>query len=322
VCATPDAAIPPDAYSPGIVHVAPLAGSTASPSSTIRVTFDVDVTGITTSSFRVTTMGAEVLGNVLYDPGTRVATFTGAEGLPPSSEITVMLTAEISDPSSGRMLMPTTYMFNTSADTDPPAVVFTNPSNNAAGVSVGTTVAFTFSEQVAGIDGTTVDLIETASSQAVAGTVTYNMNTRIATFDPLDQLVPNLGYSGRLLAGITDLSGNALPAQSITFMTGPDFVAPNVRVTSPLANATNVAAGANIVITFDEPVADVTTTTFQVNAGAVAGTITMSNGNRIATFDPTANLPAASMINVTLSSAITDTSSNPLNAAAFSFTTN
>ncbi|MDQ3336683.1 MAG: Ig-like domain-containing protein [Myxococcota bacterium] len=324
VCATPDAAIPPDAYSPGIVFASPAAGSSASPSSTIRVGFDVDVTGITTSSFRVTQVaGAPVPGSVLYDPGTRTATFTGTEGLPPNTQITVMLTAEISDPLSGRPLMPTTYMFSTSADTEPPTVEFTTPSNGATGVSVGTNVSFTFSEQVTGIDISTVNLIETASTQPVAGSVTYNMTLRTATFNPLDQLVPNLGYSARLLSGITDVSGNALPTpQTSTFMTGPDSVAPNVRVTSPLNNAANVIVGTNIVVTFDEPVANVTTTTFQVNAGAVAGTITMSNGNRIATFDPTADLPAASTINVTLSSAITDTSSNLLNAAAFSFTTN
>ena len=78
----------------------------------------------------------------------------------------------------------------------------------------------------------------------------------------------------------------------------------------------------NIVVTFDEPVANVDTTSFQVNAGAVAGTVTMSNSNRTATFDPTADLPAASTINVTLSTAITDTSGNALAAFAFAFTTN
>jgi hypothetical protein len=319
----PDAP-PMDAYSPGVVFTSPAPGAVETPSTTVRVGFDVDVTGVSTSSFRVTsTAGDMVPGSIVYDPGTRIATFTGTDGLPPNNTITVSLTSDIIDPLSARALMPTTYMFTTGADTLPPTVVLTNPGSGATGVSVGTNVSYTFSEQVTGISITTVDLIETASAQPVAGSVTYDMNTRTATFDPLDQLVPNLGYTGRLLSGITDLEGNALPTpQTLTFMTGPDFVAPNVRVTSPLPNATNVIVGANIVVTFDEPVANVTTATFQLDGGAIAGTVTMSNGNRIATFDPAANLPAASLITVTLSTAITDTSSNPHGSTQFSFTTN
>ena len=320
----PDAAITPDAYSPRVVSMSPTPGSIESPSTSIRVGFDVDVTNVTGSSFRVTsTAGDAVPGTVTYDPVPRIATFNATDALPANNPITVTLTSEIIDPVSARALMPTVYMFMTADDTTPPSVVATNPQDADTGVSVGTNVSFVFSEQVTGVDVTTVGLIETASAQPVAGSVTYNMNTRTATFDPLDQLVPNLGYTGRLLAGITDVEGNLLPTpQTITFMTGADFVAPNVRATSPLANAANVLVGANIVVTFDEPVAGVSPTSFQVNGGAIAGTITMSNGNRIATFDPATNLPAASTITVTLSAAINDTSGNPLGATTFAFTTN
>jgi hypothetical protein len=145
---------------------------------------------------------------------------------------------------------------------------------------------------------------------------------RTATFDPIDQLTANRNYTAQI-AGVTDPANNSLTPMPFTstFQTGADNVIPAVRVVSPLAGATGVAVGANIVVTFDEPVMNVTSTTFQVNAGAIAGTVTMSNGNRVATFDPTANLPAATMINVTLSSAIVDTSSNPLATTAFAFTT-
>jgi hypothetical protein len=313
----------PDAYSPGIVFASPAANTVVNPDTNIRIGFDVDVTGVTDTSFGVTSIaGDPVPGVVLYDAGTRVATFVGIDRLPPNDQITVTLTSDIFDPQSARALMPTSYVFVTTDDTTPPTLTFTTPADGTNGVFVATPVLFQFSERVTGVDITTVDLIETASTQPVAASVTYDMTARRATLDPVDQLVPNLFYSARVLFGIQDLAGNALSPETITFLTGPDTVDPNVRVTSPLNNATNVIVDTNIVVTFDEPVANVTTTTFQVNAGAVAGTITMSNGNRIATFDPTADLPAASTITVTLSTAILDTSGNPLTPATFSFMTN
>lgn len=322
-CAPPDAPVPPDAYSPGVVFVTPPNNSNVNPDTNILVGFDIDVAGVTDASFLVSTAaGDPVPGTVVYDAGTRIATFTGTEGLPPNSQITVRLTSDIFDPLSTRALRPTTFMFATGEDTTPPTVLSTTPPDGATGISVATNVDFAFSEPVTGINSTTVELRDSATMQPVPGTVTYNMAARTATFDPLDQLAPNLGYIARLLVGITDVEGNALSTpQTLTFTTGPDFVGPNVRATMPPANATGVT-GSTIVIVFDEPVANVTTTTFQVNAGAVTGTITMSSGNRVATFDPTASLPAASTITVTLSAAITDTSSNPASAATFSFTTN
>jgi len=325
VCAMPDAGPGPDAYSPAVISTSPGNGSLADPASPIRATFDVDVTGVTPSSFTVQTTGSSlfVVGDVSYDPVSRTATFARAEGLPPSQSLTATLTADISDPSSGRPLMPTTITFTTSQDTTPPQVLTTTPSNGSTNISVGTNVTFRFSEPVQDVDATTVTVIETASMVAVTGAVTYDVATRIATFDPQDQLTPNLSYQGRVSSGVTDLAGNALALNPFVagFMTGADTVAPAVRLTSPAAMDANVAVTSNIVVTFDEPVAGVDATSFQVNGGAVAGTVTMSNGNRTATFDPTADLPATATITVTLSTAITDTSGNALAAFAFAFTT-
>jgi hypothetical protein len=296
---------------------------TVSPTVEVLVRFDVDVAGVSATSFTVvtTSTGEPVQGNVTYDPAQRSAVFRSLEGLPGNEQLTVALTAEISDPVSARSLMPYTFMFRTSQDTIAPVVVFTMPSTGTTGVSVATDVVFRFSEKVMGVSSTTLTMIETASTTVVPGTVTYDSATRTATFDPQDQLTPNLSYTARLTTGIADLGGNALAPVSTTFMTGADAVAPAVRVTAPQNGDTNVARTANIVVTFDEPVANVTTASFQINGGGVAGAVTMSNGNRTATFDPAADLPAAAIITVTLSTAITDTSGNALLASTFSFTT-
>ena len=121
-----------------------------------------------------------------------------------------------------------------------------------------------------------------------------------------------------------DLSNNVLATAPYlsSFTTGPDTLPPTVRTHAPLDGGTMVPVDSNIVVIFDEPVQNVTATSFQVEGGAVTGTITLAMGDRMVTFDPDADLPAATVIDVTLSAAITDTSANALAPFAFSFTTN
>ncbi len=91
--------------------------------------------------------------------------------------------------------------------------------------------------------------------------------------------------------------------------------------TTPAALATGVAVGTTIVVQFDEPVQNVSTTTFTVNGGAITGEITLSAGNTIASFKPDVALPAGATISVNLTAAITDAASNAIAPLAFSFMT-
>src|SRR5829696_5677668 len=55
VCARPDAATPIDAYSPGVVFASPSPNTTVSPTTNLLVRFDVDVIGVSATSFTVVT---------------------------------------------------------------------------------------------------------------------------------------------------------------------------------------------------------------------------------------------------------------------------
>ncbi len=326
VCATPDAAIPGDAYSPNARLIFPIVGVNLNPADAILVEFDVDVANVGAATFTVEVTGTSlpVVGNVSYTPTTRQASFSNPEGLPPATSLTVTLTSEILAVSTLQPLKTTTFDIITDPDSTPPRVLVTTPPTGTTGISVGTNVTFGFSEPMINVTTSTVTLRDSAMNP-IPATVTYDANTRTATLDPIDQLAANEVYTGRAGSGITDVSGNAiLNAQFLmNFTTGADALPPTVRLTAPANNDTNIAPASNIVVTFDEPVMNVDTTSFQVNGGAITGTVTMSNGNRVATFDPTADMPAASMIDVTLGTAITDTSGNALAApVAFSFTTN
>jgi hypothetical protein len=321
VCESPDAMPPPDAYSPRVVFTNPTAGAMVDPATTIEVGFDVDVVRVTSLSFKVsiTSTSMPVIGVVNYDPPTRRATFD-ANGLPQNAELLVRLTDDISDPESNRSLMPTSFTFRTGSDTTAPAILATNPATGSMNAPVVSSVSFAFSEDVSNANGTTVSVSD--SLGPIAGTVNYFPAIQTAVFAPQDQLEPNHPYTGRVTTGVTDLSGNALATTfTMTFSTGADTFAPNVRVSAPANGDTNVPVNSNIVVTFDEPVGNVTATSFQVNGGAITGTLTPSNNNKVWTFDPASDLPAGSTITVSLSAAIEDLSGNTLTATSYSFTT-
>jgi hypothetical protein len=321
VCQIPDGGPGIDAYSPGVVSRQPTNGGNIDPSQPILATFDTDVLNVNESTFTVNATGSTLfaVGTVTYIPEVRQARFFNPEGLPPNAQLTATLTSDIVAVDTGLPLMPTTWDFFTLGDSTPPSVTSSAPFQNQTNVPVGANVSAHFSEPVINTTGSTISLMDVG---AVQGAVTYDFPSRTAVFDPTDQLLPNTAYTFRVTSGVTDASGNALlPSFTLNFMTGADTLVPHVRATNPMNTDTNIAVTSNVIVTFDEAVMNVDTTSFQLNGGAIAGTVTMSANNKTATFDPTADLPAATMITVTLGAAITDTSSNPLVPFMFVFTT-
>jgi hypothetical protein len=325
-CVTPDSGPGPDAYSPNVHLLFPLQGLDPNPADAVVVEFDVDVAGVDTGSFTVNATGSSlfVVGGVSYDANTHQASFFRSEGLPPLQSLTATLSSDIVDPLSSRTLRVTSFTFTTANDSSPPMVVQTSPVTNSTGNNVGTNLLVRFSEPVIGLSATTFTMFETSMpANTVTGAVSFDFDSRTATFNPVDQLTPNLTYTARISSGVTDAAGNPIfnPPFLMNFMTGADTLQPTVRTTSPLNMDTNVAINTDIQVRFDEPVMGVSATSFQVNGGAVTGVVTMSADRKVATFNPDADLPAATTLNVTLSTAIADDSGNALNAFAFSFTT-
>jgi hypothetical protein len=313
----------PDAYSPRVVFTNPSANSMVDPATTVEVGFDVDVAGVSNATFTVTLTSTTtpVIGAVSYDALTHRATFMRGNGLPPNAELLVELTEDILDPASNRPLMPTAYTFRTGPDTSPPMVIATAPASGSTDVVLIAVVAFTFSEDVLGADVTGVSVFDGATQ--LAGMVVYNSGNRTAFFTPQDQLLPNHLYTGRVATSVTDLAGNPLATTfTMTFTTGADTFIPQVKQTMPAFGDTNVPVNTNIVVRFNEAVVGVAPTSFQFNGSAVAGTLTMSSDNKTATFDPAADLPAATAITVgILPAGITDLAGNPLSGTSFIFMT-
>jgi len=113
--------------------------------------------------------------------------------------------------------------------------------------------------------------------------------------------------------GVTELNLTAVP--------GEDTTPPTVSSVSPVADATGVAVGTTVSVTFSEAMSTATITTSSFTLDSVAGSVSYDSGTYTATFTPSANLAENTTYTATLSTAITDVAGNPLAAYSWSFTT-
>ena len=107
-----------------------------------------------------------------------------------------------------------------------------------------------------------------------------------------------------------------------------DATPPTVVSTIPASGATGVTVTSSITATFSEAVqpATVTTSTYTLKNSAgtsIAGTVSLSPDNKVATFNPTATaLAASTSYTATITTGVKDSAGNPMTSAKiWSFTT-
>jgi methionine-rich copper-binding protein CopC len=101
-------------------------------------------------------------------------------------------------------------------DNAPPTVVAQTPAANAANVSPTAGISASFSEAVQA--GTINISVKNASNASVAGTVSYNSSTHVATFQPSASLAMGGTYSVSV-SGAADLAGNVMAPVTWSFTT-------------------------------------------------------------------------------------------------------
>ncbi|MCI4661886.1 MAG: Ig-like domain-containing protein [Neomegalonema sp.] len=149
-------------------------------------------------------------------------------------------------------------------DVTAPSLISSIPADDAADIAIAANIELSFDEPVAKGAGTIsvftqagalVEAIDVASAQV-------SVSGSSVTIDPTDPLAFSTGYYVTVDAGaFTDLAGNAFGGISdpaaLNFTTeATDIIAPSLVSTSPVDDATDVAADANITLTFDEPIAE------------------------------------------------------------------
>lgn len=172
---------------------------------------------VSTSSFTLETNGTPISGFVSYNSSTKTATFDPDSNLSESTEYTATITTGVQDLASNQITEDYIWNFTTQGDTIAPTVTSTIPADSATGVAVDTNINATFSESM---DPSTIN--DTNFTVGVTGTVTYDTNTKTATFTPDADLNNEITYTATITAGVEDLAGNPLGSDyTWTFTTEP-----------------------------------------------------------------------------------------------------
>lgn len=232
-----------DTTRPTVILTVPAAGASNVPNNTkITAVFseDMDAATISSTSFTVinSALGTAVPGTVSYSVASRTATFTPSNAtLANNSLFTATITTAATDLAGNALAGNTAvspgagnhvWTFTTSAvgDTTPPTVTAISPADGSTGVCLTKPVSATFSEAM---DASTINASTfsvTDNGVAVAGTVTYDAQSRVASFVPTNAAGfaasrPFVATIKSGSAGVKDLAGNALAADRVWgFTTG------------------------------------------------------------------------------------------------------
>ena len=250
--------------------------------------------------------GTPIAAAVSYDAASRVATLTPAVVLPPSTLCVATVTTAAQDTTGIALTSNFVFSFVTVAlaDTSRPTVILTVPAAGAVNVPTNTLVTATFSEAMAPatISGTSFTVTNTTLGTPVAGTVSYSVGARSATFTPStpETFPANSAFTATITSAATDLAGNGLAGNTAvlpsagnhvwSFTTGAtgDATAPTVIAVSPVDGSAGVCVTRAVSATFSEPMnaSTFSATTFRVtdNGAAVAGTVSNDAPSRVATF--------------------------------------
>ena len=226
------------------------------------------------------------------------------------------------------------------SDIAPPALSSSSPADDATGVAVDANIELTFSEAVdteTGTivikkvsDGSTVESFDVATSNAISGSGTTTIN-----INPTSDLAGSTAYYLEIAStAFDDAAGNSYAgisgATTLNFETA-DVTAPTLTF-SPADGATNVAADANITITFSEAARlldDSALSDTNVDA-LITLKDTNSNGSNIAfdatvsgnviTINPTSDFSSEQTVYVAIGATVEDSSDNAITASSATFT--
>ncbi len=129
-------------------------------------------------------------------------------------------------------------------DSAPPTITLTNPANLATDVPLNKTINATFSEEMrqATIIATNYTVMETATLNNVPGTVSYDVQSHIASFVPSSNLSPDTDYTVTVSNAAEDLAGNALVVPAVGSPSNPWTFRTGATVVEPQALAINLGA--------------------------------------------------------------------------------
>jgi len=205
------------------------------------------------------------------------------------------------------------FFFTWTIDATAPTILSHSPTSD---LPLAGPMTITFSEAVAGVSGSSVTVHDDTTNLAVAGTVgTPTAST--ATWTPSANLSAGHTYRFSFSTAIHDSAGNQLTATFFTVNAAPDVTAPTIQSHSPTSD---LALTGPMTITFSEAVTGVDGTSLTVHAVSanvnVTGVIARPTPTT-ATWTPSTRLVPGETYRFSFTTAIHDTSGNPLAATSF-----
>lgn len=178
--------------------------------------------------------GAAVAGTTSYSGVNAV--FIPLVNLLPNTEYTATVkggTAGVEDLATNAMAVDYSWSWTTAAapDVTPPVVVLINPADSAlAIVPVTASVNATFNEAMDPLSISTANFTLQQGTANMAGAVSYNSATKIATFKPDANLLADTTYTATVTTDVSDLAGNTLVLAKVwsfkTVAVVPPVIAP------------------------------------------------------------------------------------------------
>ncbi len=254
------------------------------------------------------------LSNPSWSSDNRTVTFTPTPVLRYGTNYTLSIQGE---DAAGNVLAATTVGFMTQSlpDTTPPSVQGSTPADNAPGVDINANLSLSFSEAM-----------DTASTEPafsinpnVIGTLSWNQERTLLTFNPTASLDYNKVYTVTLGTGAMDAAGNALASPfSVKFTTSnaPDLTRPQVTSYSPNNTQTGMSRSQSISVTFSEPMDKQSTQNAftLVSPSGISGTFSWSADGRTMTFTPSTLIDYGTYLTWHISTVARDVAGNPLQA--------
>ncbi|HEX5745864.1 MAG TPA: ice-binding family protein [Archangium sp.] len=204
----------------------PMDGASGVPlNAKVSVVFSraMDPLSLTTSTFVVKQGSTPVSGTVAAGADGTTAIFTPTSSLAGNTVFTGVITAKARTPAGQALAKDHTWSFTTgaTADTAPPEISATNPSNNGTGVAINAKITATFSKAMDPLTLKTSTFTVKQGTTLVPGTVAYGTTGTTAIFTPTSNLAGNMAFTAELSTGVLDLEGNPLArAFSWSFTTG------------------------------------------------------------------------------------------------------
>jgi O-glycosyl hydrolase len=212
-----------------VTAVTPLNAATGvAVNTTVTATFSASMNALTISSstFTLTPQSGPAVAGT-YSVNGEVATFTPSAALANNTQYTAAITTGAQDSSGATLAANYSWSFTTAAAAAP-TVAATSPAKNATGVSIGSAITATFSEQMnsATLTGSTFTL-SASGGGSVSGLIMYSTATATVTFTPNAALNYDTAYTATITTGAASSGGVALAsnyAWTFTTAANPNLV--------------------------------------------------------------------------------------------------